>query len=265
MNLIYLRAATAVWTPARLFAASEVGVWYDPSDLTTMWTDVARTTQVTTDGDLVACIDDKSGNGFHATQSSSGNRPAYKTSGGLHWLAFDGTDDSLSTSAVDFSGTDKITAFLGLRKLSGASEKTFLEHGVPGTHSNANTILAAPGNSGDGYADFASSLRPYGGNKAAGSSPITVVATITQDAASGGTGTDNVRIRLNGSLQAKDAYFSGSSTAALGNYSLYIGRRNNASLPFDGRMYGLILRGAVSTSDEITAAEAWMNGKTAAY
>jgi hypothetical protein len=43
-----------------LFAASEPGVWYDPSDLTTMFQDTAGTTPVTTPGQTVALLLDKS-------------------------------------------------------------------------------------------------------------------------------------------------------------------------------------------------------------
>ena len=40
-------AAPAAFTPASLFAAGEQGVWYDPSDLTTLYQDAAGTTPVT--------------------------------------------------------------------------------------------------------------------------------------------------------------------------------------------------------------------------
>ena len=43
-----------------LFANSEVGAWYDPSDLTTMFQDRAGTTPVTADGQTVGLILDKS-------------------------------------------------------------------------------------------------------------------------------------------------------------------------------------------------------------
>jgi len=48
------------FTPTSLFAASEPGVWYDPSDLTTLFQDTAGTLPVTTPGQTVALALDKS-------------------------------------------------------------------------------------------------------------------------------------------------------------------------------------------------------------
>ena len=70
--------------------------YYDPSDIDTLFQDAAMTVPVTADSDPVGAILDKSGNGNHLTQSTAGARPLYKTSGGLSWLEFDGTDDFLS-------------------------------------------------------------------------------------------------------------------------------------------------------------------------
>lgn len=78
----------------KLFINGEQGVWYDPSDKSTLFQDVAGTVPVTKDGDPVALMRDKSGNGNHAKQTVSASRPVYKTDGFLHWLAFDGIDDS---------------------------------------------------------------------------------------------------------------------------------------------------------------------------
>lgn len=88
----------AAWTPANLFANGEIGIWLDPSDLSTMWQDAAKTTAVTSDGDPVGYIADKSGNGFYFSTAVSTVRPTYKTSGGLHWLDFDGVDDGITGS-----------------------------------------------------------------------------------------------------------------------------------------------------------------------
>ena len=78
-------------------------LWLDPSDLTTLWKDTSGTDPVTADGDAVARIDDKSGNGLNLTQATEGSRPLYKTSGGFHWLEGDGDDDFLTVSSSPVS------------------------------------------------------------------------------------------------------------------------------------------------------------------
>ena len=60
-----------------LFAAAEPGVWYDPSDLTTLFQDDLGATPVTTPGQTVGKMLDKSGQGNHATQATSTQRPTY--------------------------------------------------------------------------------------------------------------------------------------------------------------------------------------------
>lgn len=84
------------FSPLDLFAGGKQGVWYDPSDKSTLFQDVAGTVPVTKDGDPVALMRDKSGNSNHATQTVSTSRPIYKTDGVLHWLQFDGIDDRLN-------------------------------------------------------------------------------------------------------------------------------------------------------------------------
>lgn len=86
-----------------LFAGGKQGVWYDPSDKSTLFQDVAGTIPVTKDGDPIGLMKDKSGNGYHATQTASASRPTYRTDGILHWLEFDGVDDFLQTSYVPTS------------------------------------------------------------------------------------------------------------------------------------------------------------------
>ncbi len=63
------------FTPLDLFRAGEQGVWYDPSDFSTMFQDSAGTTPVTAVEQPVGKILDKSGRGNHATQSTSASRP----------------------------------------------------------------------------------------------------------------------------------------------------------------------------------------------
>lgn len=101
------RGGSAAFSPLSLFASSERGGWYDPSDLTSMFQDTAGTVPVAADGDPVGRINDKSGNANHLLQATAGFRPLYKTSGGLHWLLFDGTDDWMTgTASPVIAGVD---------------------------------------------------------------------------------------------------------------------------------------------------------------
>lgn len=99
--------------PLDLFSGEKQGAWYDPSDKSTLFQDVAGTVPVTADGDPVALMRDKSGNGNHATRTVSTSRPIYKTDGILHWLQFDGVDDYIASGDFNFDGS-KIFCSTGL-------------------------------------------------------------------------------------------------------------------------------------------------------
>lgn len=58
-----------------LFASNEPGVWYDPSDLSTLFQDVAGTIPVTGVEQPVGLMLDKSGRGNHASQPTTTARP----------------------------------------------------------------------------------------------------------------------------------------------------------------------------------------------
>lgn len=88
--------------PASLFLVNGVlqaGAYYDPSDLSSMFQDVAETVPAAVNGP-VARINDKSGNGNHLLQATAANQPILKSSGSgpatLYWLEFDGANDVLN-------------------------------------------------------------------------------------------------------------------------------------------------------------------------
>ena len=60
---------------AELFANGEQGVWYDPSDLSTLFQDAAGTLPVTSVEQPVGRMLDKSGRGNHASQTTTTARP----------------------------------------------------------------------------------------------------------------------------------------------------------------------------------------------
>jgi len=51
------------------------------------------------------------------------------------------------------------------------------------------------------------------------------------------------------------------NTDNFGNYKLFIGERNASSLGFTGKLYGLIVRGALSTLEEVEGVEAYLATK----
>jgi len=81
----------------------------------TRFSDAARTTLVDADSSSVGAWADRSGNGYHVSQSSSGSKPLLKTSvkNGRDALLFDGTDDFLRNTAFpDFGDTYTIFAVI---------------------------------------------------------------------------------------------------------------------------------------------------------
>lgn len=85
----------------KLFANGEQGFWYDPNDLSTMYQDAAGTVPVTSAGQPVGLVRDKSGRNNHARQTTSASRPILRqnASTGAYYLEFDGVDDFLRTTA----------------------------------------------------------------------------------------------------------------------------------------------------------------------
>lgn len=71
-------AGDKVWekpfTPLSLFSSGELGAWFNPSDLSSMFQDAAGTIPASY-GQPVGMIRDKSGNGNHASQETSTARP----------------------------------------------------------------------------------------------------------------------------------------------------------------------------------------------
>jgi hypothetical protein len=96
-----------------LFAGTQ-GVWYDPSNLSTVFQDAAGTIPGAVD-QPVGRILDISGNANHASQAVSANRPTLRSSGGLYWLEFvDGINDELRTGYF-------LTNSLGFYSVAGLS------------------------------------------------------------------------------------------------------------------------------------------------
>lgn len=89
-------ASSAAFVPTDI---SGLGFWFDMSDADTMFTDNGST-KVSTDGDKIYRINDKSGNNYYLSQSTESKRPLYKTNikNGLS------TASTIGVSAGEWSG-----------------------------------------------------------------------------------------------------------------------------------------------------------------
>lgn len=130
LSFAFKTFGSSEFSPLDLFTWSRQGVWYDPSDITTLFQDVEGTIPVVNDGDPVALMRDKSGNGNHAIQTVSASRPTYQTDGVLHWLKSDGVDDKLIVDyAVDLPAPAILS--VGLNKIENKAYQVYVGDRTP--------------------------------------------------------------------------------------------------------------------------------------
>jgi hypothetical protein len=251
-------APTPVFSPLSLFASGEQGAWYDPSDLSTMFTDTAGTTPAT-DGSAVARINDKSGRGNHATQGIFSRRPILRQlAGGEYYLEFDGIDDSLVTGTIT-PGTDKVQVFAGVRRFAVGSNM-IVEHS-----SNVNT------NNGSFFLNYSGSLDRYSSTaRANAGTSITQTAVFDVDLptpeSSVLSATHDIATNLSTIRRNAVAGTDATGDKGTGNYLAYpmfIGARGGTSLFFNGHIYSLIVRfGANLDTPTIENVESYVANKT---
>ena len=90
-----------VFSPADLFSNGQRGGYWNVQDLGTLWQDQAGTIPADTDGDLVARMDDQSGNGNHML-APSGNEPTLKQDGSGFWYLASDLSGSTNKEYMDF-------------------------------------------------------------------------------------------------------------------------------------------------------------------
>jgi len=250
--------------PADLFAVSgSRGFMFDLSDYGSQFQDTAGTVPITTTGQSVARVNDKSGLGNNMTQATGASMPLTTTIGtGFRGIQFDGVDDWLQTAAVDFSNSDEVTVVAGVRKLSDAAQGVVAELGVNsgGGGAEAGVFgLLMPRTAGQG--EFALNAKgtivspvTASGFPAPRSAVLSAQAKIS---------TDNALLRVNGALSASSATDLG--TGNFGNYPMYLGRRGGATNPFNGVLTFLFVINRLLTANELAAVERFANARTGAF
>jgi hypothetical protein len=199
--------------------------------------------------------------GNHAIQATAASRPTLlQDASGRYYLSFDGVDDGLATSAIDFTATDKMTVWAGVHKASDAAAGMLCELNT--TPAAGTFTLYSPAAAAADYGF----LLQGGANQAmwvstSFAAPVSNVVSASFNIAGAGATTEVVP-RINGVTKQSTLVFDANPTGNFGNYAFYIGRRGGTTLPFNGRIYSLIIRGAASSASQIAAAERWAAQKT---
>lgn len=190
--------------------------------------------------------------GNHAYQTNAASRPLLQRNSttGAYYLAFDGSDDFLVTNSIDFTATDKISLFAGVRRLSDASSANLVELSISTGSQNGSFHLRTPTNSGLANVDWSSkgTVRVFATSPSVYTSPTSIVIS-TKGNISG----DSAILRVNGGQVASSIADQG--TGNFGNHPLYIGRRGGTENPFNGHIYSLIGIGRLTTDSETAAIE----------
>lgn len=185
----------------------------------------------------------------------------YDTVGFPHYLRFDGVDDGLVTNTIT-PGIDKVQVFAGVRKLSDAAIGALAELSPDLNVNSGIFALFAPSQTSPLWAyRFTGKgiLISGAGNSQTPVAPTTDILTGLGDISG-----DRSTLRINGVQAAQNTADQGTGNYLA--YPLYIGRRGGTTLPFNGRLYSLIVRfGANLPTATIQKTEKYINGLTKAY
>lgn len=236
----------ATFSPLSLFAASEQGAWYDPSDLTTMFQDSAGTTPVTTVGQNVLRINDKSGNGNHII---FGGAVTLQNDGESYYLQGTGGNGQ-TTSAVDMSAFDKMTIACAMKATTGAS---FFSFGNVTADSGSFDFGIQPDKKPLIYIRGSSGFiaRYYGADI-----QDKFLNTVALDFAGADIATELPTFRINGNNVSSLTVNSVAGNGPLGNFpiKLFVGY----GATFLGRFYGLVSVSRLLTAGELDSLESYM-------
>jgi len=158
--LLFASAARAATIPTSI---SGLDVWLDGSDASTLFTDAAGTTQVSTNGSSVALWKDKSGNSNNArawADLPSANSPTYTASafGGKSALTFNGSQGLNNLTYAWPTGVD-VFAVVSANKWSSDNGYTFVLSSKPATYVAG---IALTGGAYDGWST--NEVLAYGNN-----------------------------------------------------------------------------------------------------
>jgi len=223
------------FSPELLFAGGTDGAWFDPSDLSTLFQDSAGTTPVTASGQPVGKMLDKSGNGNHAVQATAAKRPTYTEGSGMSWLAFDGVDDEMEAPNAAFNLTGDLTMGFAI-----SADSTLKSRYLCGGVDDDGHLLLFSAGDELRYLPMNSSS----GEVRTGQVPESNALVLT----SWDRSTGDFAVTLD-SAETTESKTAADVVAPSQGFTL-IAAGNPGGGNFNGRIYGVILRGSLNSESE---------------
>lgn len=246
--------------PVSLFVDNVQGALYDVSDLSTLFQDTAGTSPVTATGQSVARINDKSGKGNNAVQSTSGSRPTYQVdANGKPYLAFDGVDDVLisSTTLTQLVAPWEFWAGINITTNGGLFQNLFcLTSTNNATAGSNNTEGLFQRSDGTNRSIICASRVGTGTSYSVTLTSAFTVNTAFVARASGEVSTDQLRVTVGANSSTASATYTGTPSSSA---SFRIGT-GVASCVF--RFYGGLAIDRALTAPEATALSNWFKTAT---
>jgi len=174
----------------------------------------------------------------------------YDTAGFPIYLKFNGIESFMVTNVINFSGTDKMTVWAGVRKLSDSSYGCIAELSSSADATAGGFAVLGANSAGYYLQNGAPPNRTYGTIPGGAAAPITDVFLAIFDRALLDT-SESQGSRNGGAWFSAPVLEGWSATGNFVNAQMYIGRRGGTSLPFNGNIYQLIVRGAKTSAADI--------------
>jgi hypothetical protein len=245
------------FNPSNLFTNGQRGAFYDPSDLSTLFQDSSGNTPVTSDGDPVGLMLDKSGNDNHAFQTDNTSRPVYKTDGNLHWIFGDGSNHFLITDEIAPIARDSTGVHFSMAAKSNQPPLRVSQYSAPTDSRNFSTV-ALGGSGTEAY---------YAGALLATSFQIQKLAKLAfnrNDSHVFSFKWDSPNSFNVGQINNQTKIDSEKTLASVGTFTsqpLEIFSINNGALLTEGRIYGIFVIGDVLTETQSNSLKEYMASK----
>lgn len=247
---VSMKKAGGAFNPADLFTGQQ-GAWYDPSDLSSMFSDDGGTVPAVVNG-YVGRINDKSGNNNHAKQSYEPHKPVLRLSGGKYYLEYNSS--AMTTAAFSIGSlTGYSSAFSGQTDLVSVQNFFLDADAFPNRVSQLLNVY-----SGTGLISLP--FNTFGTFFLASKSGVTantnfVGSQITTDTGVNVPGSGSVVVRVNGTPGTPVAI---DYTLSVLTIPLALGCYNDQSQRLIGRIYGALHINRPLTGPEMADLETYL-------